>query len=383
MEWTREHRLIVLLLLVLTFAVFAQVGNHEFVVFDDQKFIVNNPDVSHGLSLEAIARVFTNPHNGDFIPLTYVTLQIDRTLFGPEASGTLLVNVALHATSAVLLFLTLAQMTGTTWRSAFVAAVFAVHPMHVESVAWAFERKDALSGLFWMLSLFFYARRAAGPGRNGSLLPVAACMFAGLLSKPVLVTLPIALILLDYWPLGRLRGDGQSAWPDPSKLGEAVREKWLLFAIVAAASLFTIARHSSSNSLPEEFRVPFDVRLMYVPISYVFYLWKSLWPTALAVYYPYPYPPATAPAPVAQAALALLPLLAMTALALRLGKRAPYLLAGWLWYLATLLPVIGIVQVGVHVYADRYNYIPQIGLAWMRLSKTGWRCASPRKRSSR
>ena len=290
----RERPLIALLLVLLTLAVFAQVRGHDFVDFDDVKHIVENPDAAPGLEPARVLRVFTRPHYGDFVPLTYLSLQLDRTLFGTGPAGTLLVNVALHAASAVALFLALARMTGATGRSAFVAAVWAVHPLGVESVAWAFERKDVLSGFFAMLALWCYARaverapiRDDGRGREAggaAIGAVTACLAAGLLAKPMLVTLPFALLLLDHWPLGRLRGAG--AWPDPTRLTRAAAEKWPLFAIAAAGVAMTLLGHASA-SLPEATRMSPGVRFGWTLDAYAFYVAKTLWPSSLAVYYPH------------------------------------------------------------------------------------------------
>lgn len=350
---------IALALAALAFAVFGQVHDHEFVDYDDLKHIVQNPDLANGLSAESIVKVFTRPHYGDFVPLTYVSLLLDRALFGPGPAGTLLTNVVLHAASAVLLFLALARMTGDTWRPAFVAAVFAVHPLHVESVAWAFERKDVLSGLFWMLALLAYARYAEQPGSGRRMAPVALALAAGLLAKPMLVTLPFALLLLDHWPLDRLRADGEGGLPDPALLARAALEKWPLFVLAAASVVLTWVGHGASASIPDAAVVPFGLRVLKALDAYGFYVWKSLWPTGLAVYYPHAFDSA----PTARALACGAGLLAATAAAVRLAGRRPYVTVGWLWFLGTLVPVIGLVQLGLHVRADRYAYVPQIGLA--------------------
>ncbi len=357
-----DRRWIALLLPVLVLAVFAQVRDHEFVDYDDRKHIVENPDVASGLSAKSALRVFTRPHYGDFIPLTYLSLQLDRSLFGPGAAGTLLVNVALHAASAVLLFLALVRMTGAVGRSAFVAAVFAVHPLHVESVAWAFERKDALSGMLWMLALWLYAGRAPRGEGAERLWPVALCLGLGLLAKPMLVTLPFALLLVDYWPLGRLGGGPQGATLEPARLRAAVAEKWPLFALSGVAVAWTLASHASASVYPGA-ELTLAERLAGVPGAYLFYLAKSLWPVGLAVHYPHE--AALHGGGLARAGAIALGLVALTAGALAAARRRPWLASGWLWFLGTLVPVIGIVQVGLHAVADRYAYLPQVGLAWI------------------
>ncbi|HKA14078.1 MAG TPA: tetratricopeptide repeat protein, partial [Myxococcota bacterium] len=352
-----ERSKIALALCALTVAIYAEVGAHAFVDFDDTKHIALNPDVAPGWSPERMVRVFTHPHFGDFIPLTYVSLQVDRSLFGPGPGGTLWVNVALHAASAVLLFLALARMTGAIGRSAFVAAVFAAHPLHVESVAWAFERKDALSGACWMLSLLAYSHYAERPEPR-RLIPVAASFAAGLLAKPIVVTLPFVLLLLDYWPLARLRGDAARALPDARRLARAALEKWPLFAIAAAGIAITLATQRGV-ALPEFAQVRTGVRVAQALDAIPFYLAKSLWPTGLAVYYPHSFDAA----PVGRAAVIAAALAAITVAALCASARRPYLAVGWLWFLGTLVPVLGLVPLGLHVRADRYAYLPQTGLA--------------------
>jgi tetratricopeptide (TPR) repeat protein len=350
-----ERSKIALALIALTVAVYAEVGTHEFVDLDDTKHITGNPDVAPGWSAERMVRVFVRPHFGDFIPLTYVSLQLDRSLFGPGPAGTIWGNVALHAASAALLFLALAQMTGAIGRSAFAAAVFAVHPLHVESVAWAFERKDALSGFFWMLAMLAYARYAERPSAR-RLAAVTASLAAGLLAKPMIVTLPFALLLLDHWPLARLRARA-GRWPDARLIARAALEKWPLFAASAVMTAITLV-HQGGASVPPATQMRLGVRVAQALEAIPFYVAKSLWPTGLAVYYPHPFDTASAVGAAASAA----GVLALTAAVLRAPQR-PYLAVGWLWFLGTLVPVLGIVQLGMHVRADRYAYLPQIGLA--------------------
>jgi tetratricopeptide (TPR) repeat protein len=329
----------------LTLAVFLQVRRHEFVDFDDETHIVRNPSLRASSPGAALLTAFTDTSLDSWMPLTVLSLQLDRALYGAEPRGYLLTNVALHALAAVVLFLALAAMTGSTGRSAFVAAVFTVHPLHVESVAWASERKDVLSGLFWMLTLAAYARYAAQPGaRRYALVTLAFAL--GLLAKPMLVTLPGVLLLLDYWPLRRL---GRRAW----------LEKIPLLALSAAASFATLRAQRAIGATDFGDAIPLGQRLANAIESYVAYLGLGLWPSGLAVFYPHP----GASIPPLRVAAAACALAALCAAALRLRRSRPYLLVGWLWYLGTLVPVIGLVQVGGQARADRYTYVPLVGLA--------------------
>jgi Flp pilus assembly protein TadD len=341
-----------------TFAIYVQVRHHDFVSYDDPIYILENPSLQVGLSLDTVTRAFTEAYETNWIPLTWISLQIDHVFFGFEPAGYHLMNVALHALSAVLLYLVLARMTGSPWPSAFVAAVFAVHPLHVESVAWAAERKDPLSGVFWMLTIAAYASYAARPRSLARYVLVAACFSLGLLAKPMLVSLPLVLVLLDYWPLGRLRREGSGGLPDPAQLRRILLEKLPLLAIAAAVSAVTIAVQREAGAMSDEDMMPFPLRLMNALDSYVIYVFDSFWPDGLAFFYPHPM---TTSSPWLAGASALA-LAGATLLFARLVASRPYLLVGWLWYLGALLPVIGLVQVGMQARADRYMYLPQIGL---------------------
>jgi len=259
--------------------------------------------------------------------------------------------VALHAASTLLLFLALARMTGCLWRPAFVSAVFAVHPLHVESVAWASERKDALSGLFWMLTLLAYARYAERPAALGRYALVLVSLGLGLLAKPVLVTLPFVLLLLDHWPLARLR-DGPSA-------RRAVLEKLPMLALVAAVSVVTFVVQRQRGAVTGIDVLPLTWRLANAVESAWIYVAKSVWPSGLAAFYPHPLESVS----TSGALIGAVALLAVTAVALYYARRHGYVLVGWLWFLGTLVPVIGLVQVGMQARADRYTYLPLIGLA--------------------
>ena len=340
------------------FGVYFQVRTHDFVNFDDRVYITDNPHLREGLSAAGIARDFGSVYHLNWHPLTSVSFRIDRELHGLHAPGFLLTNVALHALAAAILYLALARMTGAPGRSAFVAAVFALHPLHVESVAWASERKDVLSGAFFALSLLAYARYAEEPSSR-RMAVVAAFLGLGLLSKSVLVTAPFVFVLIDYWPLGRIRRRDGSALPDAGRLRIAFAEKWPLFALSAAASITTwvIQRNAGATEFGD--MLSYGVRAANAIHSYGVYLVDTAWPVGLTMFYPHP----GSDLPAGQVALAGLGIAAVTAAATAKAGARPYLIVGWLWYLGTLVPMIGLVQVGQQARADRYMYLPLIGLA--------------------
>jgi len=352
--------LIALALLGLVAAVFHPVREHDFLKYDDGVYITENPYLRSGLTTENVVRAFTEPYESNWIPLTWISFQLNYELHGLEPAGFLLTNVVLHALSTLLLFAALTRMTRATWPSAFVAAVFAIHPLHVESVAWAAERKDALAGVFWMLGMLAWARYTERPSA-GSYGIVALCLALGLLAKPVVVTLPFALLLLDFWPLRRLAPAGAAApWPlDRVRLARAVLEKLPLLVLVAAASAVTFIVQRETGAMHYADRLPFDQRLANAAVSYVVYLAQSVWPSGLAVLYPHP----GDGLPAWQVAGSAVVLALLSALALRWARTRPYLAVGWLWYLGTLVPMIGLVQVGLQAHADRYMYLPLVGLA--------------------
>ena len=307
--------------------------------------------VKKGLTGEGFAWALTANVANNWHPLTMLSHMLDCELFGVKAAGHHGMSLFLHLVNVLLLFEVLRRMTGDPWRSAAAAGLFAVHPLRVESVAWVAERKDVLSALFWILAMGAYARyvRAPSPKRY---LPVLLAMALGLMAKPMVVTLPFALLLLDAWPLGRLRLD-EPGWP--RRLGWLTVEKLPLLALSAAGSLVTL-RFQTTSLVSLEI-LPWSLRLANVAVSYAAYLGKTVLPRNLAVFYPIPL---EIPAWKAWGAAALI--LVLTALALWKARKAPWFLVGWLWFLGTLVPVIGIVQVGRQAMADRYTYIPSIGL---------------------
>ena len=345
-------------LALVTLAVYAQVVSHQFISLDDDLYIRDNPIVARGLTLPGIAWAFTTFHAGNWHPVTWLSHMLDCQLFGLNAGGHLLVNALIHMANTLLLFWFLRRTTGATWRSAIVAALFALHPMHVESVAWAAERKDTLAAFFGLLTLLAYARYVENAtGKRYAL--VALCLILGLMAKPMLVTWPFVLLLLDYWPLGRVAwrpADGMKRfarawWP-------LVREKLLLFGLVAASMVVTYLAQSRGGAVRALVDAPLSLRLANAIVSYAKYFLATFWPGDLAVYYPF----AVAGIPAWQIAAALLLLAAITACALREASARPYLITGWFWFLGTLVPVVGLVQVGGQAMADRYHYLPSIGL---------------------
>jgi tetratricopeptide (TPR) repeat protein len=352
----RSRALAAALLLAVTLAVYAQVRHHDFVRRDDYKYIVDNPDVRAPLGVDSLVRLFTAPHHGDSIPLTYLSLQIDHALFGMDPGAFHRTNVLLHALSTLVLFAALTRMTGALWRSGFAAAVFAIHPLHVESVAWAFERKDTLAGLFFMLGLAAYSRYAERPG-PWRYAAVFACQALGLLAKPIAVTLPLVLLLLDFWPLGRLGAHGRAL--DAARTGRAVLEKLPLVALCALATAVLLAGHGAATSDMPFFDMPLRPRLENALVSSVVQLREAFWPAGLAVFHPYPLAGLPAWQPLLAGAL----LAAASAGALLCARRLPHLAVGWFWYAVTLAPVSGIVLNAGHARADRNTYLPLVGLA--------------------
>lgn len=356
------------LLLVAVLLVFGQTVQHEFVNFDDDQYVTQNPHVTGAAKDDGITWAFTQNHAGNWHPLTWLSHMLDCRMYGLWAGGHHLTNVLLHAATAILLFLVLRQMTGAFWPSAWAAAVFAIHPLRAESVAWVAERKDVLSGLFFMLTLGAYAHYARRPFSLVRYLAVVLLFALGLMSKPMLVTLPFVLILLDAWPLRRIdaaRADRKAAW-------RLVLEKIPLLALSAASCMVTL---TAQNVAIHEF--PLHVRIANALVSYVGYLGQLFWPVRLAVYYPYPDGSALA----WEAAGAALLLLVISVVAVIWRRTHPWLLVGWLWYLGMMVPVIGLIQVGGQAMADRYTYLTQIGpviaLAW--IAAAVWRDSPARR----
>ena len=351
----RPDLLILLGLAVMTFAIYAQVIGHQFITLDDDAYIRENAMVNRGVTLAGVAWAFTTFDQGNWHPLTWIAHMIDSQLFGMNAGGHLLVNALIHVANTLLVFWFLLRTTHARWPSALVAALFALHPLHVESVAWAAERKDTLSTFFGLLSLIAYARYAEARS-NSRYAWTAITLALGLLAKPMLVTWPFVMLLLDYWPLRRF--DLTSRKDVATKLWPLLREKLPLFATVAASAVITTLAQSHGGAVRTFQEFPIALRVVNAVVSYAKYLLLTFWPNDLAVYYPY----TTAGTPAWQIICAAFLLIGITALCFFQRKSRPYLVVGWLWFLGTLVPVIGIVQVGGQTMADRYFYIPSIGL---------------------
>jgi len=333
---------ICLFLLVAVLAVYLQVRTHDFVTYDDPIYVTDNQQVRNGLTWDGAIWAFTTFRDSNWFPLTWLSHMLDAQLFGLDSGWHHLTNVFIHTLSTLLLFGVLRRITGTCWQSAMVALLFGVHPLHVESVAWIAERKDVLSALFWMLTLWAYSAYAARPGRGRYLMALLVfCL--GLMAKPMLVTLPVVLLLLDYWPLRR---------------GRRFVEKLPFFAASLASSIVAYVAHQRGGAVASLDVVPLATRIENALITYVIYILKTFWPTNLAVFYPYPLESLALPA-----LLSAIALVAVTVLVMHEAKRRPYLTVGWLWYGVTLLPVIGLIQTGSQARADRYTYIPMIGLS--------------------
>jgi tetratricopeptide (TPR) repeat protein len=374
---TRRTLLICALLGAVTLAMYWPVFHHDFVKYDDPDYVTENPHVLRGLTWANVSWAFRTGLAGSWHPLTWLSHLVDVQLFGLNAGWHHLTNLLFHAANAVLLFLVLQRMTGTAWRSAVVAALFALHPLHVESVAWVAERKDVLSAFFFILTLGAYVRyaekvssvecrvteREPGTRKRGVYYALALVFFAlGLMSKPMLVTLPFVLLLLDYWPLRRLELSTLNS--RLSTLRRLVLEKLPFLALSLTVSILTLVFQQKAGAMNSLEASPLEFRISNALISYVRYAAKMLWPAKLAVFYPAP-----AQWPVEWVMGAAVLLAGLTVGSVWLAQRAPYIPFGWFWYLGTLVPVVGLIQVGQQAMADRYSYIPLIGLfvavVWM------------------
>ncbi|HEY5973741.1 MAG TPA: hypothetical protein VIU41_03275, partial [Geobacteraceae bacterium] len=342
-----------------TLAVYWQATGHDFVNFDDRPYVTENPRVSGGLTLENIRWAFTAVHQSNWHPLTWLSHQLDCQLFGLTPRGHHLVNVLLHTLNSLLVGLVLFRFTGAGRRSALVAALFALHPLHVESVAWVAERKDVLSTLFWLLTMLAYGAYASRPG-PGRYLPVMGFFALGLLAKPMLVTLPCVLLLMDYWPLGRFSfAPGAVAQPAAGRRLShdllLVGEKLPLLLLAVASALVTYRVQLAGGTVGTAF--PLAQRAATAVVATARYLLDTVWPHGLAVLYPF-----DQAMPGWQIALSGMLLAGLTVAALLAARRRPYVTVGWFWYLGTLVPVSGLVQIGLHSRADRYTYVPLLGI---------------------
>jgi len=358
---------ICIFLMVATFCIYSQVQDHEFINFDDNKLVTESSLVQAGLTNENIIRVFTTTHHFGWMPITSISYMLDYQLYGLNPTGFLLTNLFFHIANSLLLFLILFRMTGAIWQSAFVAVVFALHPLNVQSVAWVAERKNVLSTFFLLLTIWAYIRYAEKPTTKRYSLVFILFAF-GLMSKSMLVTLPFVLLLLDYWPLerfklGRREREFKIAQKDKYFNGEKnisklVLEKFPLLILSALCSIMTLILVEKAGGSVAQDPVSILAILTNVMISYFEYLWKMLWPKGLAILYAHPGNTLA----VWKGVLCGIALLVITTIAIKLIRKAPYFAVGWFWYLGTLIPVIGFITPGPHLIADRYAYLPLIGI---------------------
>ena len=366
-------------LAVVSFALYLPSLSNHFVNYDDHHYVTNNRVVQQGLTWEGVRWAFTTTTFANWLPVTWLSHMLDCELFGMNAGGHHATSAALHAFNAAVLFLALRAMTGRLWPPAVAAALFAVHPLRVESVAWIAERKDVLCGTFFMLALLAYARYCRRPG-VARYLAVVLCHALGLMSKTMLVTLPFVLLLLDYWPLGRMRRQadaGETADPDaprfpPRSTSRLVVEKLPLLLLSVVSSAWTLVFQSSGGAMWAHRDLTFSQRLANAFVAVPRYLLKLVWPTDLSVFYPHP---GTWPLAKVASAAGLVVLLSLAAASLY--RRRPYAAVGWFWFLGMLVPVSGIIQVGLQSMADRYTYLPSIGLL---LAGTWWAAEALRSR---
>ena len=357
----RSLVLIGAVLMVITAAVYLQAGNHQFLDYDDGVYVATNHHIAGGITGENIIWAFTSVYAANWHPVTWFSHMADVQFFRLNPCGHHITNVVIHTITSLLLLHFLFRVTGARWQSAFVAALFALHPLHVESVAWVAERKDVLSAFFWFLTLLLYSEYAAK--RKPALYLLSLFSFVlGLMSKPMLVTLPLVMLMLDYWPLDRFRNKEQCGglcrlFGSGSTRRELVQEKIPFFACSLVSSVITMIAQHSGGAIKGVDAIPFVFRIKNALIAYVTYLGKTLWPHDLAVLYPI-----SLSIPLWQAIGSLLLLLLISVATVWTGRRRPYLPVGWFWFLVTLVPVIGLIQVGLQSMADRYTYIPSIGL---------------------
>jgi tetratricopeptide (TPR) repeat protein len=357
----RAELLICLFLITVTFVVYCQVRNFTFINYDDNQYVTENQYVKDGLNYKSIRWAFSSYHAANWHPLTWLSHMLDIQLYGLNSGAHHQTNLIFHLLNTILLFFVFRKMTGGLWQSGFVAALFALHPLHVESVAWVAERKDVLSTFFWMLTMYSYACYAAHPGIN-RYLAVVAFFILGLMAKPMLVTLPFVLLLLDYWPLRRIQfnppGDEGIRFIKKQSPGLFLLwEKIPLFSLAMISSVVTFLAQKSGGAVGSMELYPPATRLANALVAYVKYIGKMIWPANLAVFYPY-----SDSLPGWQIIGAGVLLVLITFVSILSYRKRPWFVVGWLWFIGTLVPVIGMVQVGLQAMADRYTYIPLIGV---------------------
>jgi len=362
---TRQRELIIcILLFTAVLGVYGQAANHDFISLDDELHIINNPHVRAGITIQGIKWALTTFYAGNWQPLTWISHMLDCQLYALNPMGHHWTSLQLHLANTLLLFILLQQMTGAFWRSTFVAALFALHPLHVESVAWVAERKDVLSTFFCMLTIMVYYRYVVQKHLFYYLL--ALLLFAmGLMAKPMLVTLPFVLLLIDFWPLERMGlicnstslPEGMPRF-DFGTFWDRIHEKIPFFLLIVPSIIITFLAQRNIGAVESLTSLPLKFRVANAFVSYVKYITKAIWPDQLVVFYPHP----GNTLPMWQGVMAGLLIIAVTYIAVRLLRKYPYLATGWFWFLGTLVPVIGLLQVGGQAMADRYTYLPLIGI---------------------
>jgi hypothetical protein len=362
--YIRRDLLVCLILVATTLAVYWQVRNHDFQYYDDRIYLTENSHVQAGLTWEGIIWAFTTTHASNWHPLTWLSHMLTCEIYGLNPGGHHVTSLLFHILNTLMLFIVLHQMTRALWQSAFVAALFAVHSLHVESVAWVAQRKDVLSTFFWFATMWAYIRYVECPGLT-RYVSVLVLYVLGLMAKPMLVTLPFVLLLMDYWPLGRFQFGYSRQRPrrsvdvtfymtSPLRL---VGEKAPLFALAAGSCVATFLAQQSGGSVVSLERLPLSIRTANALVSCVSYIGKTIWPSELAVFYPHP-----GMRPGWKILACATFLLVISFVLIWVWRKRPYLAVGWLWFLGTLVPVIGLIQVGEQAMADRYTYVPIIGL---------------------
>ena len=355
-------------IVIATLVAYEPIRHNDFVNYDDDKYITKNPEVMGGITRQSLEQAFTKSHYYMWHPLTTISNMLDYEFFGLNPIGHHLVSVAIHIVNALLLFWILKNITGTMWAGAFVAAVFALHPVQVESVAWAAERKTVLSGLFWLLTVAAYVRYTRQPGFLRYLL-VLLIFGLCIMTKPVVVTLPFAMLLLDYWPLERIRWrkteDRKQKTQDKGQYsggfstGRLILEKIPLLAMSVFLSVMTLISQKQGGGVPALDMIPLDYRVANMFLSYIRYIGKLIWPSGLAVYYSYPF---VTLSDFWAVTCAILFIVLTIVIVCSIGRRKKYAVVGWLWYVGTLVPMIGLVQSGEQAMANRYMYISMLGL---------------------
>jgi len=348
----RKYHLIIFFLFIGIMAPYGQVGNYEFLEYDDNDYITENYSIKSGLSLQNVLWAFTTGHSANWHPLTWISHMLDIQLFGMNAGYHHLTNLFFHIVNTLLWFFLFNRMTQKPWQSAFIAALFGIHPLHVGSVAWISERKDVLSTLFWILTMFSYVRYQEKPSMDRYMVVLLLFVF-GLMTKPMLVTLPFVLILIDYWPLKRF----EKGWANAGTI-RILLEKIPLFIFSVIASIVTYNVQQASGAVESTEAFPLKIRIANAAISYVAYIQKMVWPVRLTGYYPHPGNSIDMEKALAAGILMLLLTIGFVAL----SRKYSYLAVGWLWFVGALFPVIGIVQVGQQAMADRYTYLPLVGM---------------------